>query len=106
MLLAKCLYRLPNDCCKYIKNILQDENYFFTYNTLKNIILIDADVILSYFNEVYDIVNTLLILFNPKFEIKMHYNENFELPQYIIDDWFYGLNPSKIIMVWEASYFT
>lgn len=116
MLLAKCLRKLPNNCCIYIKTLLQDENYFFTYDTSRKIIFIDADVILSYFNEVYGIINTLIILFNPKFEIKMHYSQNAriknnyifwesELPEYIIDEWFYGLNPNKIIMVWDASYF-
>lgn len=122
MLLAKCLNKLPNDCCIYIKNILQDENYFFTYDTSqvhgisRNIILINADVIFSYFNDIYSIINTLIILFNPKLEIKMHYSQNArtknnyiflenELPEYIIDEWFYDLNPTKIIMVWEPSYF-
>jgi len=123
MLLAKCLRKLPNDCCIHIKNILQDENYFFTYDTTRihgisrNIVFIDADAIFSYFNDVYSIINTLIILFNPKLEIKMHYsnsvknNNNYifwenELPEYIIDEWFYDLNPNKIIMVWNASYFT
>ena len=73
--------------------------------------------IFSYFNDVYNIINTLIILFNPKLEIKMHYSNSVknynnyifwenELPEYIIDEWFYDLNPSKIIMVWNASYFT
>ena len=124
MLLAKCLRKLPNDCCIHIKNILQDENYFFTYDTTRirhgisrNIVLINTDVIFSYFNDVYNIINTLIILFNPKLEIKMHYSNSVknynnyifwenELPEYIIDEWFYDLNPSKIIMVWNASYFT
>jgi hypothetical protein len=80
MLLAKCLRKLPNDCCIYIKTLLQDENFFFTYDTSqvhgisRNIVLINADVIFSYFNNVYNIINTLIILFNPKIEIKMHYS--------------------------------
>ena len=83
MLLAKCLRKLPNDCCIHIKNILQDENYFFTYDTTRirhgisrNIVLINTDVIFSYFNDVYNIINTLIILFNPKLEIKMHYSNS------------------------------
>jgi hypothetical protein len=113
MLLAKSLNKLPNDICWCIKEIILEDH---TYNRYKNEVYIDANDILFNFNETYDKLNTLITLFNPKIDIRMHYSskainynryvffEN-ELPEYIFDDWFYGLDLNKIIMKWDNTYF-
>lgn len=116
MLLAKCLQALPNDCCMNIKDIIQDDNYFFTYDKKNNTVYIDVNDILFDFSSVYNRLNTLIILFNPKIEIKMHYSSKSryyqeyvffesEFPEFILDEWFYGLNIQKVIMIWGNEYF-
>lgn len=116
MILAKCLMQLPTDVCKEIKEIIQNDTQFFSYDKKNNIIYLDEYTLLNCFNDTVDSIKTLIVLFNPQIEMHMHNGNRIEtyngyvffesnLPSYILEEWYEILPYNKIIFSWNSNYF-
>lgn len=116
MILAKCLRKLPINVCENIKDIIQHDTEFFSYDKKQNKIYLDEYTLLNYFNDTVDSIKTLIILFNPQIEIQMHHGNRVEsydgyiffesnLPCHILEEWYEILPSNKIVFSWNSKYF-
>jgi hypothetical protein len=85
---------------------------------MNNVMFIDSGDLIFNYDNVYKHVNFLNCIFNPKIVVVMHFSCKVldfvsgkcifiesSLPDFIIDDWFDGIDPCKVVLVWNNTYF-